>query len=127
MRRWRFAGLLVALIASAPAQAFDDAALAAEADTLKQVIALGGRCGDRLDVDGRDAIASDACAAYTERFASLWQTRDGLNAEVAALTAPYQNGDRPCDEQCARDLVQLDQLKTMVIYFLDYIDFLKTM
>ncbi len=129
MKRCLWAGLTAAVMSGAyfPAHALDDMLLAAQIDTLKQMTALGRRCSDRLDIDGKAAATGGVCGEYAEKFHVLWQSRNGLDGQINDLVAPYRNGGKACDGRCADVLVQIDQLKTTVIYYLDYIDFLKDM
>lgn len=109
------------------AYAFDDTALDAQMQALTAAIRLGERCGARLDVEGKAGVSSAECVAFTNEFQRLWRTREALNMQVEGLIAPYRDGQRPCDNGCATALVKLDQSKSMVIYYLDYVDFLHTM
>lgn len=129
MRRFQTAGLIAAALCGlmAAAHAFDDTVLGAQIRMFERMTALGSRCSERLDVDGKNAVSGGVCGEYTEKFYAQWRSREDLIAQTNELVAPYQNGEKECTGPCAGLLVHVDQLKTTVIYYLDYIDFLRDM
>lgn len=117
--------ITTAIIIAAPGYAADDSRARALTATLSNLNALGARCGNELDIQGYKAVAGATCSTFTKNFQASWHSRDSMDTEVDAYMAPLETGDPPCDEACLATLQHIDQLRTLVHYYLDYIDYLK--
>ena len=116
--------IAAAIIIAAPGNAADDSRTLALITTLSNLNAQGARCGDELDINGYEAISGATCTRFTKNFQASWRDSDLMDKEVAAYMEPLETGDPPCDQACLSTLQHIDQLKTLVHYYLDYIDYL---
>ncbi len=92
---------------------------------LAVLVGHADQCGSWLNDYGAEALESPACKDLVNGYYANWPDRDSLRVIVANEYAAVEQGLRQCDSDCADRLQRIEELRVTLVYYLDYIDFMK--
>lgn len=104
----------------------DKAQLLTLIKTLAILADKGEACGEHMNYYGKRALEGAVCKEYAAAVLEHWPSREALDAEVDAYLIRQADGNLQC-ENCDLTLERIHELRVTVTYFLDYMDFVKTM
>lgn len=88
---------------------------------------LASNCESALHEIGKDALGTETCGRFVERYERLWGDRETLKRSVLTFARLIQNGHMPCDPRCQDMLRRSEDLRVSITYVLDYMDFMRTL
>ena len=87
--------------------------LAAEAD----------HCERQLTLYARKGLASEACTSFKKHYYAQWPDREALQDEILSYVLRAEAGEFVCDERCRNMLLRCEELRIIITYTLDYMEF----
>lgn len=88
---------------------------------------LATNCESALHEIGKDALDTQTCKRFVERYEQLWGDRETLKRSVLTFARRAQNGHMPCDARCQDLLRRSEDLRVSITYVLDYMDFMRSL
>lgn len=95
--------------------------------TLAETAGMASGCEEAMHELGKDALDTDTCKRFVERYESLWGDRDTLQRNVLTFARRVESGQMPCDARCHDMLRRCEELRVSIVYVLDYVDFMRTL
>jgi len=122
-----FASLALGPVAVAEEQEDHRTSLVMLLTELAETAGMGSACEEVLHELGKDALTTEPCRRFTERYRSLWGDRETLQRSILTFARRAETGQMPCDRQCHDMLRRCEELRVGITYVLDYVDFFREM
>ncbi len=87
---------------------------------------LADGCGEQMNYYGKKALEGKLCKQFKSDFSAQWPSREALQDVVVNYTSRLNKGTLECDH-CRLVLQRVEELRITLIYYLDYMDYMKEM
>jgi len=92
--------------------------------TLAKLTDMADACGEHMNYYGKKALEGAVCKEFGQAFYEIWPNRESLQQKVEDYTLRIELEEPTCD-LCKIMLLRVEELRITVVYYLDYMDFIK--
>lgn len=91
--------------------------------TLANMAVEADNCEQQLTNFGKRALESPDCRNFKKTYYSHWPDRESLQDEILSYVLRSEAGEFECDERCRNMLMRSEELRIIIVYTLDYMEF----